>query len=226
MEKTYKQVPFDIELAKKIQSGEIKGKIVMDGDGIHKQEKYCKILSTESRCTDYKGVPHPLVVEYMKHNGVYEFDSFREDGISIIPQRHHLIIELPEETTKTQSDLCEEAWIEEQKHKPYIKQLLKLKDYTEQLMEVNQGVIDNLDNLVQDLKRICESHEQKHEFKPFDKVLVRNIECESPWYPMLYAFYDVKNNRHYCQDCDSWDKVIPYEGNEYLIGTTINIKEE
>ena len=28
MEKTYKRVPFDIELAKKIQSGEVEGRII------------------------------------------------------------------------------------------------------------------------------------------------------------------------------------------------------
>ena len=32
MEKTYKRVPFDIELAKKIQSGEIEGRIVTAND--------------------------------------------------------------------------------------------------------------------------------------------------------------------------------------------------
>ena len=157
-----KIIPFDLETAKKIQAGEIEGKIIMDGDGIHKQETNCRILSIDSNCTDYKGIPHPLVVEYRKHNGVYEYDNFRKDGISIVPMRHHLVLEVP----------------------------------------------DN-----------------EPQFKPFDKVLVRNgMNCI--WQPSIFSY----QLGDCCYTVSSYpyekENIIPYEGNEHLVGTTDKPKED
>ena len=55
------------------------------------------------------------------------------------------------------------------------------------------------------------------EFKPFDKVLVRN--SFGNWYPNLYSHYNCFSHKtitdHYYKDKD----IIPYEGNEHLLGT-------
>lgn len=59
----------------------------------------------------------------------------------------------------------------------------------------------------------------KHEFKPFDKVLVRNSNS-SIWVPRLYSYR--RNGAHYAQDGIQYQQVIPYEGNEHLVGTTVN----
>lgn len=63
-----------------------------------------------------------------------------------------------------------------------------------------------------------------HEFKPFDKVLVRNREND-PWEPDIFKFYGIKdgllddpNMPFYCMS-DCWIMCIPYEGNEHLVGT-------
>ena len=55
-------------------------------------------------------------------------------------------------------------------------------------------------------------------FKPFDKVLVRaNKDCK--WVPRFFAI--IKDDV-YCDTNGSWAKYcIPYEGNEHLLGTTI-----
>ncbi len=73
---------------------------------------------------------------------------------------------------------------------------------------------------------------KKHEFKPFDKVLVRDS-IKGFWHPKFFSetlpeeeyldcgykhkikSYRTINNEifHYC---------IPYEGNEHLVGTTNN----
>lgn len=60
----------------------------------------------------------------------------------------------------------------------------------------------------------------KQEFKPFDKVLVRD-DIHDKWSISQFSYYDEENEDfsyicmngcyHYC---------IPYEGNEYLLGTT------
>lgn len=68
--------------------------------------------------------------------------------------------------------------------------------------------------------------ENKHKFKPFDKVWVRDH--EEVWQPDLYGFWDKGRDRHQTMinygiaDSD----ILPYEGNEHLIGTTDDPDEE
>lgn len=63
----------------------------------------------------------------------------------------------------------------------------------------------------------------KQEFKQFDKVLVRNATNEK-WSINLFSYYDEENKifPYVCLD-GSYIYCIPYEGNEYVLGTTINI---
>ena len=107
-----------------------------------------------------------------------------------------------------------------------IEQLGKLKECTTQLMEVNQGVIDDFDNMIQELRKICNSL-LKTEFKPFDKVLVRHYDV-SLWQPAFFwKFFDeLSKTPYYTIDGNSWEQCIPYEGNEHLVGTTDKPKEE
>lgn len=55
------------------------------------------------------------------------------------------------------------------------------------------------------------------QFKPFDKVLVRNKSNER-WHPSLYAVTD--GLLYYTTDCKNWQQCVPYEGNQELVGTT------
>lgn len=57
----------------------------------------------------------------------------------------------------------------------------------------------------------------KVELKPFDKVLVRDQDCDL-WQISLFGY---KNHNCYrCSNGYSWSQCIPYEGNEHLLGTT------
>lgn len=57
----------------------------------------------------------------------------------------------------------------------------------------------------------------KVELKPFDKVLVRDLDCDL-WQISLFGY---KNHNCYrCSNGYSWSQCIPYEGNEHLLGTT------
>ena len=58
----------------------------------------------------------------------------------------------------------------------------------------------------------------KHQFKPFDRVLVRNSE-DSTWCAAKYSHFDSARNRHVMVCNASFLKCIPYEGNEHLVGT-------
>lgn len=55
-----------------------------------------------------------------------------------------------------------------------------------------------------------------HEFKPFDKVLVRDG-IGDKWLPDIFG-YKI-GNCYYCIS-NYWNCCIPYEGNEHLVGRT------
>lgn len=55
------------------------------------------------------------------------------------------------------------------------------------------------------------------ELKPFDKVLVRDFESQA-WQLSFFSYKD--SDSYYCCNGCSWDKCIPYIGNESLLGTT------
>ena len=63
----------------------------------------------------------------------------------------------------------------------------------------------------------------EHKFKPFDKVLVRN-DVNSIWQPSIFthqlgdSFYTVSLYPY------EKEQILPYEGNEHLVGTTNNPK--
>lgn len=72
-------------------------------------------------------------------------------------------------------------------------------------------------------KLIFEVPDNEPQFKPFDKVLVRN-DNEEIWQPRLYEMYSNRIEKHYCQDCLGYLQCIPYAGNESLVSTTNNPK--
>lgn len=59
--------------------------------------------------------------------------------------------------------------------------------------------------------------ESKHQFKPFDKVLVRDID-ENEWECNFFSHIDEEG--YYVCVGSWWLQCIPYEGNEHLLGTT------
>lgn len=63
----------------------------------------------------------------------------------------------------------------------------------------------------------------ERQFKPFDKVLVRQSK-DGEWKPRLYSYkFDTW---HFCQDGTGYALCIPYDGNEHLAGTTVNPNEQ
>lgn len=64
---------------------------------------------------------------------------------------------------------------------------------------------------------------EKKEFKPFDKVLVRQS-SDGVWDAMLFCNYSGQIHKYRCLGMN-YMYCIPYEGNEHLLGTTINPEE-
>lgn len=59
------------------------------------------------------------------------------------------------------------------------------------------------------------------QFKPFDKVLVRDSESDK-WKCAFYSHFEPKGIYHYCTTGGVYAMCIPFEGNEHLVGTTKN----
>ena len=65
---------------------------------------------------------------------------------------------------------------------------------------------------------------EEPEFKPFDKVLVRDFD-DSKWIPALYGFKaEIPSSIHIVTGGGKWKQCIPYEGNEHLLGTDEKMK--
>ena len=62
---------------------------------------------------------------------------------------------------------------------------------------------------------------KKLQFKPFEKVLVRDAESEK-WRCAFYSHFEPNDIYHYCTTGCVYAMCIPFEGNEHLVGTTKN----
>ena len=64
---------------------------------------------------------------------------------------------------------------------------------------------------------------KEHQFKPFEKVLVRDS-YDDMWRVSFFSHIKEDDGR-YVTTCLTWRFCVPYEGNEYLLGTTNNVKD-
>ena len=78
-------------------------------------------------------------------------------------------------------------------------------------------------------KKMLVDLKPKIEFKPFDKVLVRNTDTEE-WFPGFFEKFDRTWNYPYhimnrrSMTDFAFKQCIPYEGNEHLLGTTKDVE--
>lgn len=73
------------------------------------------------------------------------------------------------------------------------------------------------DEKKKELRKI-KPHYDISNFKPFDKVLVRDANNDI-WVASMYGNYSTDDNWFICVGND-WRQCIPFEGNEHLLGTT------
>ena len=59
---------------------------------------------------------------------------------------------------------------------------------------------------------------KEYTFTPFQKVLGRDDDTWK-WIPDFYGFYNEEEKLYQCVGT-TWCQVIPFEGNEHLLGTT------
>ena len=108
--------------------------------------------------------------------------------------------------------------------------LCDLKTAKEIVDTISNGIklpIDVPDEYLNLLKTACEFtteskryNMKKHQFKPFDQVLVRNTE-EQTWKPNFYSFEGYNSSGHVCTNDMKYAQCIPYnENTAHLLGTT------
>lgn len=66
-----------------------------------------------------------------------------------------------------------------------------------------------------------ETLKKKPQFKPFEKVLVRDSESEK-WECTFYSYFNSKSRYSHSTTSGMYAMCIPFEGNEHLVGTTKN----
>ena len=222
--KQWKRVPFDIELAKKIQSGEIEGRIVTQGN------EPVRIVCFDKKSTNKRETYQ--VVALVEINGRECLIICGENGLCWDCEddcNRSLYIELPEETQKQEFKIGDLVKINIQKSS-YDKDFIKEFDgkiYT--VTGVNaRGVC--VDGMIREpqffLNHEVELYKQapKHEFKPFDKVLVKIYEgdrCDERWVCDIFSHIEGKYVVLISGAYENLE-MIPYEGNEHLVGTTNN----
>lgn len=207
-----KTIPFDLETAKKIQAGEIEGRIVSDS------EHDVRVV-----CFDKRG-SFPIVALINLENGNHEFVcEYNLQGIN--PTRNmSLFIELPKEEPKHKFNVGDKVKVVINEKYPstvgkvgtVVKAQTGSSDgHSISLYKVRlDGTRGALFGLADD---DCLELVPDNKFKPFDKVLVRDYDNDW-WVPTFFGFqtkgglYRVVNG--------IWKQCIPYEGNEHLVGTT------
>lgn len=237
--KQWKRVPFTIGLAKDIQSGKVEGRIVTSEDLLVRIVDF-----------NFKDKTDSIVYIGTYANGEQEFiQTCDNEGKSF--GADVLFIELPEETPKY--DDTEEVptgdgsivFLKHKKHEFKVGDVVKVTPQDSKhsewiigfgpviarvLCQTSEGVL--LENKcgfidmfsLDEIQFITDaSHDSNHEFKPFDKVLVRD-NSEDKWVPDIFRYYNDNYPKNYPYRCCANDymQCIPYEGNEHLLGTTNN----
>lgn len=242
MEQRTATIPFDLETAKKINIGEIAGRIVTE-----KGQNRAEIVyeDNSSNC--------PLLV--VIHSISVSADWFSATG-KALSSENRLLLEVPEYITFKDGEVLSN------KDGSYIfilnmhgKYLTSL--YASCSIKGRLTISDNIaanENNIEHYRLATDSEKQrminllkasknpkakeylkrffgieekpKYEFKPFDKVLVRD-EDDKEWHISLFAreIVDDSDGLSYKYECSNgtlWDCCIPFEGNECLLETAEN----
>lgn len=236
------RVPFEVELAKKIQNGECDGRIVTRSND-----------SVRIICWDKKGfikeTTFPIVaLRTCGENENYEqIQAYNDKGYANyqgLETGIDLFLEIPEYMTFKDGDVIafgtgsvgifKKANLAIKNFILYValcgdklflyEENWALKNSRLATEEEKQKLIDALKESTEPqateyLKRFFGIEEKKEcEFKPFDKVLVRDNYCEK-WSINFFSYMKNEDEYIYCCLSQCWKQCIPYEGNEKLLGT-------
>lgn len=232
-------IPFDLELAKKIQNGEVEGEIVdkrginyeivkWDASGSHSLicTNFNKQRNITTACTytfegKYVGknkesdfdlqleVPEYLTISENNTKFVFIFKLYKSDDKYQV--KYHAMYNTISKTLYKDSEL-----MVKEGDNIYPSTPSEIAMLTDALLKVGKAWNP-------ETKQI-ENVEKKpeHEFKPFDKVLVKDSDTDI-WICDIFSHMD-DDDAFYCVR-GIWNYCIPYEGNEHLVGKTGHSEE-
>lgn len=244
MEHKMVTIPFDLETAKKIRKGERLGQIVTE-----KGRNRAEIVYEDDLCNAY-----PLLV-VIHSISVVMTDWFSVTGESFSSE-NRLLLEVPEYITFKDGEVLSNkdgSYIFIlNTHGKYLTSFYaslaagtdfnisddiaangnnieryRLATDSEKQMMICALKASNNPKAKEYLKRFFGIEEKpKYDFKPFDKVLVRD-EGDKEWHISLFAreIVDDSDGLSYKYECSNgtlWDCCIPFEGNECLLETAEN----
>lgn len=242
MEHKMVTIPFDLETAKRIREGKISGRIVTDKGRNRAEIVYEDNLSN---C--------PLLV--VIHSISVSADWFSATG-KALSSENRLLLEVPEYITFKDGEVLSNedgSFIFILNiHGKYLTSFYaslaagaglnisgnfaacnneieryRLATDSEKQRMINALKASKNPKAKEYLKRFFGIEEEpKYEFKPFDKVLVRD-EGDKEWHISLFAreIVDDSDGLPYKYECSNgtlWNCCIPFEGNECLLGTAEN----
>ena len=248
METKLVQVPFDLEMAKRIQNGDCEGKIITRGgmrvrilcfDRIGNEsivalvydetdnKETCIIYLNDGTIPNWKQTRFDLMLE------VPEYLTFKEGDVLVNKSGEYMFILSTNGKCKTSFYVsCRKGLIEKicDEDDLYAACGNDIKSYNkandEQINTFIKALKESEEPKAQEyLKRFfgIEEHSNsskigKNDFKPFDKVLVRH--GNKTWIADLFS--NMSSDGMFICVGNIWEHCIPYEGNEHLLGTTEN----
>lgn len=243
MEQKMVEIPFDLDLAKKITSGEVEGRILTEAHN-----------SVRIICFDRKN-DMPIIalinIEGKEYHEFYDTTGHIEGENKTM---NFLMLEVPEYVTFKDGDvivgLC--ADFEGKEYMVFksingsfiffhfcldsytpntflfnssfvIRKYKELRKATEKEIEIVRGFLRESKNygcaeVALVLAKTNRDSNLVRKLKPFDKVLVRDDEEDCKWCCNFFA--EKSEDGTYKCMIGFWDMCIPYEGNEHLLGTT------
>ena len=208
-----KIIPFDLELAKKIQAGEIKGRIVAENiKGI--------LFPIRIICYNSKN-RFPIVGLAFDPSGNEYTIMFGKSGTNLDNVNIH--IELLEEALEEQHPI-EESELYQSGYKVGFEadRCVAFDEKKGCAIKKEELKHDDVEEVLTGDGSIVFLRHKKHEFQQFDKVLVRDTD-KGYWRASFFSH--ISGDWYVCVG-DEWRQCIPYEGNEHLLGTTDKPKEE
>lgn len=230
MEKKYKRIPFDLELAKAITKGEKEGRVVMRNNkpirliSFSIDDRFCPILGI----TD-------------NWDGTNTACQFTIDGGFLVTKQtneNDLFLEVPKEQALKEGDVVMYskfqvaiynkdlqrvfAWTTLKGEKPryddtFFTPPVRLATPEEKQLLIDALKKDNSEKAREYLKRFF-GIEVEHKFTLNQEVLVRDVMSE--WRHAHYSHFSKRYNQHVA-DAMPWQKCIPYnEQTKHLLGTT------
>lgn len=242
METKYIKIPFDAEKAKKIQSGEIEGRIVTDSgnevrivcfDMLDDTGSIIGLMKNiENKETPYSFNEHGHCVQYSSIVlciEVPEYMTFKDGDVIAFGLIHSITIGIFNKNTENNSHECYVV-LNTLNHIYFDENGLTYENARMATKQEKQRLFNALKEkddprAKEYLERFFSEHSNSSnigkdcELKPFDKVLVRdNDDCY--WSADFFSYKDDDENMPY-RCVSGWYKFcIPYQGNEHLLGTT------